>query len=234
MRVERYLLILISTAALGCSAFASSSPTETNPGGNGGDSTGGNGTGGNSTGGNSTGGGSTGGGNTGGNAGGSGGSGGGGGNTCTWSLSSNPCGDGFYCNAPGCNQGSCEPIGTTNDPAKVPLCGCDGASYWNAATAAKYGMPIASSGECGQTKFCGGFGNLPCPHADHYCAYDVQNAAGCNVSDVGGECWGMPNMCPQITIGTQYRKCLGSLTCVDECAAIKSSATYYFDNTCPV
>ena len=189
-----------------------------------------------------------GGGGAGGNAGGTGGvaaggMGGGGPNVCTWSSNKNPCQKGFYCDAPGCGQGSCQPVGTKNDGIKVPVCGCDGVNYWNSTTAAAFGVSVLGSGECSKLSFCGGFGTLKCPSQQqgntypysglHDCGYDVKTKTGCNVSDSGGVCWGMPQKCAVLGIGGVYTGCKPAPKCKYECEAIKGHYTYYKDNGCP-
>ncbi|MBW2453622.1 MAG: hypothetical protein JRI68_03890 [Deltaproteobacteria bacterium] len=164
-----------------------------------------------------------------------GGNGGTGPGSCTWSSTSNPCGSGFYCNAPGCGTGSCEPLSTATDTVKSPVCGCDGVSYWNGTTAASFGMPVATAGACSQISFCGGFGNLPCPDSNHSCSYLLNGPQECNTSDPGGACWGMPASCSQIGFGGTWRPCSNPQgPCEYECDAIKLQTTHWNDNTCPV
>ena len=141
----------------------------------------------------------------------------------------------MYCDAPGCGPGVCAPVTAIDDGNKVPVCGCDGVDYWNAATASDHGMAVSSSGMCPTATFCGGFGNLPCPSNAHFCAFDVGIPSGCNISDAGGACWGMPKTCNTLGFGGQYRACFQpSGPCLYECEAIKSAQTYWGpDNTCP-
>jgi hypothetical protein len=198
--------------------------------GTGGDAVGGNATGGNATGGDATGGDASGGDASGGN--GNGGDGGNGGVACTWG--GNTCGVGMYCNAPGCGQGTCAPITSVDNTAKTPVCGCDGVNYWNDVTASNHGMSVASSGACPQPTFCGGFANIQCPSQAHFCGYDVMNANGCFISDVGGSCWGMPLTCNILGFGGQQRSCGPNGQCLYECQAIKTGQSYWGpDNTCP-
>lgn len=167
--------------------------------------------------------------------GGQGGNGSGGGTPCTWQDGVNPCGFGMYCDAPGCGQGSCAPVTSLDDGIKMPVCGCDGVDYWNAATASDHGMAVSSSGMCPTATFCGGFGNLPCPSNAHFCALDVGPPTGCNISDAGGSCWGMPKTCNTLGFGGQHRPCFQpSGPCLYECEAIKSAQTYWGpDSSCP-
>lgn len=202
---------------------------ETSSGGTGGTSTGGTGGSTGGTGGTSTGG--TGG--TGGSTGGSGGTGGGSGSACQWKID-DPCGAGFYCKAAGCGMGTCEPIGTIEQDARMPVCGCDGVTYWNDSIAGSHGMAVSSAGECGPaaTQQCGGFGGLTCP-AGASCNYELLNQAQCNIADIGGTCWAVPKVCGGgIGFGPNTREC-GAPVCKSECELIKSEVPWYLDNTCP-
>jgi hypothetical protein len=162
---------------------------------------------------------------------------GGSGMACQWSADSNPCGDGFYCNATDCVSGTCEAIVKTDDVAQAPVCGCDGVNYWNANTAAAYGMAVEANGECSQPTTCAPSDATPCPSTRQFCAQLVSNQAACVVdpSLASGVCWGMPEMCPP-TVSTPWRPCNSTLPnepCVGECEAIKAKRKHFQDNTCP-
>jgi hypothetical protein len=176
--------------------------------------------------------------NTGGTGPGGGGQGGGGGTggtgpSCTWPDEANVCGDGSYCEAPGCAAGTCVPVPNVASESadKAPVCGCDGATYWNAKVAATHAMSVASIGECAPVVFCGGFANIQCPRGLH-CNYGGDDQTICLVSDVGGACWGMPQACPMVVIGATTRAC-GAASCVEECTLVKQGTTFYEDATCP-
>lgn len=167
-------------------------------------------------------------------AGGSGGAGGSGPIACVWSAEGDPCDQGTYCDTPNCGAGVCVPVGTTEDTAFTPQCGCDTVNYWNASVAARYGMPVAHAGDCGQgAKSCSGVWVNPCPDDRHYCDHRRQAAVNCGGADMPGICWGMPAACPNIMFA-DHRPCLGtSPACINRCEAIKSEAPYYPDGSCP-
>jgi hypothetical protein len=161
----------------------------------------------------------------------------GGGAACVWNGEEDTCGPGSYCDAVGCGAGTCVPVADIGDeqPDKAPVCGCDGATYWNASVAASHGTPVSSAGECPAPEFCGGFGNLPCPATlagRLSCNYGGNDASVCLISDQGGACWGMPAKCPSIVIGATTRAC-GAASCDDECELIKQGVTFYPDLSCP-
>jgi hypothetical protein len=163
---------------------------------------------------------------------GAGGSGGG----CSWDADTNPCGDGFYCNAPDCQTGTCEPLAMNDDGAREPVCGCDGVNYWNENTAAAYGMSVAATGECAQPLGCNPMDAPPCPLERHFCAQLVANVNACFIdpSIVNGVCWGMPAECPPI-VSAGWRPCNNTLPqepCAGECEAIKDKRKHFQDSTC--
>jgi hypothetical protein len=166
--------------------------------------------------------------------GGAGGSGAGGGPVgvpCTWANGSNPCAAGRYCNAPGCGQGTCEPLPVLENKAKVPVCGCDDVTYWNESIAASHGASVASAGQCQAPKSCGGFANLQCP-ASTFCNHAGADSSVCKISDAGGVCWGMPAVCPAIPASAfEHRACSGGM-CADECTLVKSGDAFYHDTAC--
>ena len=114
---------------------------------------------------------------------------------------------------------------------KAPVCGCDGLTYWNAATARARGMGIATRAACAKGVVCGGLIGADCP-SDAICNYRVDSKDGCNVSDHQGSCWVMPATCADIVVGAKARAC-GDLVCGDECKLIKAGVTWYEDATCP-
>ena len=159
---------------------------------------------------------------------------GGSGEGCVWSAEADPCGEGFYCNAPDCMNGTCEAVEQNDDPVREPVCGCDAVNYWNATTAAAHGMAVASTGECAQPQECVPTAAKPCPRERHFCAQLVANQAACVIdpSLENGVCWGMPKQCPPILTGGTWRPCANE-ACVDECEAIKGKRKYFPDQTCP-
>ncbi|MFP6683524.1 MAG: hypothetical protein VB934_02380 [Polyangiaceae bacterium] len=165
-------------------------------------------------------------------SGGTGGSGGQSGNTCMWSDNSNPCPMGEYCDAPGCGQGTCKTLGTTQNAAKQAVCGCDGINYWSDEIAAVHGMSVANSGVCMPQEFCGGIAALKCPDpSSQHCVFDVVNATGCLTSDVPGWCWVLPTMCPSLAALKKHRRC-DQEQCDSECDAMKSGQRYYAAANC--
>ncbi|MFO0613309.1 MAG: hypothetical protein U0414_12010 [Polyangiaceae bacterium] len=142
------------------------------------------------------------------------------------------CGTGNYCNAVDCVSGFCAPIGSADDPIEQPVCGCDGSTYWNAALAAKKGVSVSAMGECATPDLCGGKTGAMCD-AGATCNYRVDSDVDCNIADLSGVCWVIPDTCPAVTgFGPNTRAC-GSLSCTDECDLIKLQTPWYVDNTCP-
>jgi hypothetical protein len=154
----------------------------------------------------------------------------GGGTACTWQAGKNPCGAGFYCD--GC-AGTCvaEPAAGAEEQAKAPVCGCDGATYWNASIAASHKVGVKSAGACASGGTCGGFGGQGCA-AGLYCNYSVEPNV-CQIADGAGQCWAMPATCkPEAGIGPQARAC-GAQSCAYECDLVKQQVAFQVDGGCP-
>lgn len=152
------------------------------------------------------------------------------GTPCHWNKV-DPCGPGMYCEALGCGDGMCRPLGQAETQDRAPVCGCDGVTYWNSFVAETHGMAIQASGACSPAKPCGGLAGLPCPEGAQ-CNYKLNDKSECNISDQGGTCWAIPSECSQIVVGPTQHACQ-SISCTDECNLIKLATPWYEDPTCP-
>lgn len=151
---------------------------------------------------------------------------------CTWGPV-NTCGAGKYCNAVGCKvKGQCVPVaaGSTETSASVPVCGCDGVTYWNASVAATHGASIWKKGACtgNDALPCSTTPAVACP-ATTSCNLEAKSLAEC-MTPVTGTCWGLPTTCPGGAIVGRDAKSCTAATCIGECAAIKGGAPWYTDN----
>jgi len=143
---------------------------------------------------------------------------------CLWG---DDCGAGYYCFAPGCAMGDCipKPGGAGLSPDAVPVCGCDGVTYWNQEVAASKGASIATMGACSMPIACGP--QMPCP-GSMKCSREVPDSASCS-PDVTGECWGTAISCP--LEGPKARACTNR-TCELTCSLIQSQNAWFQDPTC--
>jgi hypothetical protein len=140
----------------------------------------------------------------------------------------------LYCNAPNCQTGTCVALGM-DQGNKSPVCGCDGVTYWNGATAGAHGMSVAHSGACAPSKPCGGPNDTQCD-AGLTCNIHLASGADCSTADPSGECWGMPAMCPiAVGFGTNSSTCDPNMAwCADECGVIQLGLPWFSDDTCPL
>jgi hypothetical protein len=139
------------------------------------------------------------------------------------------CALGLYCDAPGCGAGTCtqKPVPGLQTQ-KDPVCGCDGATYWNANVAAVNGASVKAAGTCpdGAALKCGA--NTPCP-GGLKCNRQVQDMASCAPSATG-TCWGVPLQC--VFDGPQAKACSNG-ACVLECSLVQSQNPWFNDGKCP-
>lgn len=133
------------------------------------------------------------------------------------------CPAGEYCqpDQPCGPRGTCVPIqGAPTDYA--PVCGCDGATYWNAVIAASLGANIRGTGGCIDNSLkCDNVANF-CP-AGLLCGYTGGQQLACNGA---GTCWGLPSKCP--AAGPKVPNCDPSgAACVPLCETIADGGAYY-------
>ena len=150
---------------------------------------------------------------------------------CRWGVAG-ACPTGQYCNALGCESGTCMPLPAAGS-TKNPVCGCDGLIYWNASVAAHRGMSVKTTGECAPARTCQGIASLECPGNVAVCNMKVLGAPSCIGVDLGGSCWVLPTSCPNDPgIGPRTRAC-GATGCKSECELIRAEEPWHPDNTCP-
>ena len=175
---------------------------------------------------------------SGGSSSGSGGAGAGGsgiGDPCNWDLSD--CGAGLYCDAAGCQDGTCQPILPIDGQAKdfAPICGCDGVSYFNFSVASSHGMAMLHSDRCNadQSQICHPQNN-PCPDGT-ICNMQLDNPVGClSPNDKTGLCWGVPDSCdPDFPNAPEGRPCGSPASpCLDACTLMTAQQPWYLENWC--
>jgi hypothetical protein len=143
---------------------------------------------------------------------------------CAWG---DDCGVGYYCFAPGCGAGDCilKPVPAGQPPEPVPVCGCDGATYWNKEVAASLGMSISAQGACATSIPCGP-GRM-CP-GSLKCNREVMDEPSCSPQALG-ECWGTALSCP--LDGPLGRACSNG-KCELQCSLLQSQNPWFQDPTC--
>jgi len=139
------------------------------------------------------------------------------GETCGGLLGAG-CADDQYCDFPSAAQcgaadqtGKCVGKPEACDLVYLPVCGCDDKTYGNECSAHSAGVSVAHAGECeppgsggsgqggtgpgGGSDFCGGIAAIKCD-AGEYCDYPLTTQ--CGVSDQGGTCKKIPEICDAI------------------------------------
>jgi hypothetical protein len=156
----------------------------------------------------------------------------GGATSCRWGVSG-ACPPGQYCNASGCDTGTCATLPGESSNIN-PVCGCDGLTYWNVSVAGHLGVSVKSTGECSPGTTCGGIAGMQCPGNVAVCNMKLTTSALCAAADLAGTCWVLPTICPSgPSIGPVTRAC-GAPACKSECDLIRSQQPWYDDNSCPM
>ena len=140
-------------------------------------------------------------------------------------TSNEACADGEYCLK---KDGSCDSAGQCSPMPQGctlqydPVCGCDGATYGNACTAAVAGVNVMHEGACEQ--ICGGNTGIFCK-PDQFCD-KIPNA--CNAKDAPGKCVDV-NSCDK-----SYAPQCGcdDVTYPTECARILSGVHLAHEGSC--
>lgn len=144
------------------------------------------------------------------------------------------CGAAAYCASTDCKSGHCVARPSESSTGEVPVCGCDGITYWNENIANARGMSAGAAGACAKGVSCGGPGpDVPCPDG-FSCNKPIAGSGVCNMQSWPGTCWALPKTCASAGIGIDpnTRAC-NAKSCATRCALIAAEAPYYVDNTCP-
>ncbi|HVU02785.1 MAG TPA: hypothetical protein VHE30_13590 [Polyangiaceae bacterium] len=148
-------------------------------------------------------------------------------------VTSKDCPGGWTCEFHACSDatGSCEPRPILCDPQPVPVCGCDGVTYWNDCVRQQYGVAAATIGQCGITASpCDQASDCGFPEAS--CAHVVPETLPCS-SPSKGSCWIVPTDCAATPQSPRWVLCPAPgtppgtpLQCESTCAAIRSGLSY--------
>lgn len=137
------------------------------------------------------------------------------------------CDTGWVCEKPGCDApfGQCVPWPSLCWDDPMPVCGCDGVTYWNDCVRLKSPShpQLASFGQCRDTAFPCQFGadcNVPYASCSHLMAPGELCGHGT------GSCWVLPAQCVPSADKKRWRECRppdqGPGPCSDMCNAIAS------------
>jgi hypothetical protein len=155
-----------------------------------------------------------------------------------------------FCAHKACDDvaGTCEALPVVCDEAPMPVCGCDGVTYWNDCLRRAAGIAAMTPGECAEAaRVCrgaqkgghGGFGpDDDCP-AGAFCArllpsMPIGTPTGGCPSDVPGTCWALPAVCPERGGPDRWTACEpGAIGCTSTCEAIRTGRPHRRAMACP-
>jgi hypothetical protein len=156
-----------------------------------------------------------------------------------------------FCSRKGCGDlgGTCEARPVVCEEGPMPVCGCDGITYWNDCLRRTVGTSLARPGECSDTALLcgmgghkdgpgssGGPGSEGCPFGS-FCARLLPPDIGTSVMcpfDVTGTCWALPAICPEHGGPDRWIHCDPSKSfCTSTCEAIRTGDPHKRATSCP-
>ncbi len=158
------------------------------------------------------------------------------------------CSSSMFCSRHDCNDlgGTCEARPVVCEEGPMPVCGCDGITYWNDCLRRTVGTTAMRSGECSGTALpCGkggkGGGGGPgggggCPPGAS-CARLIPpdfTSTMCPF-DVPGTCWALPALCPDHGGPDRWISCDPDRppACTSTCDAIRTGEPHRRATSCP-
>jgi hypothetical protein len=153
------------------------------------------------------------------------------------------CSSTMFCSRKDCDDagGICEPRPLVCDDAPMPICGCDGVTYWNDCLRRTVGVGPLRPGECSDTaRVCskggkggGGPGGVECPSGASCARLLPPDGTNCT-PNVQGTCWALPAVCPDHAGPDRWLSCdPHKMGCFSTCDAIRSGEPYTRAFACP-
>lgn len=151
---------------------------------------------------------------------------------------------GEFCQKDACDAatGACKlkPLTCTGDDATfVPVCGCDGMTYYNPCVAEREAVNVATDGECtsNQATCTRSQGGSSCsPARDRARCYRPRTSCS-GVSAANGVCWVLPDECPTEPQVNRYCAAVGgsgSPRCAGLCELLDQDLAIWRDSSeCP-
>jgi hypothetical protein len=143
------------------------------------------------------------------------------------------CPQGTYCEKETCDSpsGTCTFYPAECPSVEMPVCGCDGVTYFDHCLRQIWGVPSETMGPC-MAFTCGGPSNNPCP-ADSHCAQLGGGPGHCSPM-AEGNCWVLPPQCPSPSEGGNlWDSCQPGQHCLDTCEAVLMGGSYSRSVMCP-
>jgi hypothetical protein len=149
---------------------------------------------------------------------------------CSWGGFA--CDEGFFCNAPGCGVGQCEPILPPESQLAhlEAVCGCDGVTAYNPTLAASRGVAVKHPGACAAEEHVACDTMMAACPEGLACNVQMPDAASCFLGNTtAGSCWALPPACEMQPRG---RACAPPAFCSSVCSMMQTHVAWYEDVSC--
>ncbi|MCA9591499.1 MAG: hypothetical protein KC657_39660 [Myxococcales bacterium] len=146
------------------------------------------------------------------------------------------CAPGTYCDRRACGDaaGTCKPFPVSCPPDELPVCGCDGVTYYSDCLRRASGQSAATPGECGENaRTCRA--PADCGVGGACARLGGSSPMSCG-PDLVGTCWVLPPTCPPAPLGDRWKECAPPPPpgpppppppCRDTCSAIRDGRPHF-------
>lgn len=141
------------------------------------------------------------------------------------------CPPSWRCEKTSCDaaSGVCEPRPLFLEPTPLPVCGCDGITYWNDSVRRQIGPTLQAPGECqANAQLCNAGTDCKGPYLSAYASCSHLVAPGELCGHGPGVCWVLPPNCVPNGDPSRWQECRPPNSpdppppCIDTCTAIRS------------
>lgn len=159
-------------------------------------------------------------------------------------VDADDCPAGSFCDRDSCSApaGTCRPFPVACPDDWIPVCGCDGVTYFNECLQRAAGASQSNEGEC-EAGAAECHSASDCPTGASCALLVGTDPRQCGSPSLIGHCWAVPTNCPEASRAgpDRWEPCIGPPMpgdmppppiCVDTCTAIKAGLPHHRELRC--